>query len=386
MNNDDRNSKPNITGALKEIFETHEDWLMGRVLMYAKRQGYTAYTSTLKEAWRLSISGLSESLIKGLGRHAGVPEISPEEDLKHDPVAWFGIIEAKRHKDRGVSLEMFLGLMKYYRQAYVDLVRNCILVRDGQKECELFVNRLFDRIEIGFCVEWASEGEDKTLAELQARNRRMTNEKNKYLTLFESIPNPVILLDDEKKIDNLNYAAVTLFKERLSPGSQYYRAPCETIRAMDDTFDTAQQKKWHDQTEKTELAEFLPWLKQEVDYFYGQKNESMTLEKNIPLEGRETVFRIKLAKNLDISGKFDGTIIILEDITSLKQALVNVKQLSGLLPICSHCKKIRDDKGYWNQIEVYIDQHSEAKFSHGICQECAKKHYPDYGLYEGETK
>ena len=65
----------------------------------------------------------------------------------------------------------------------------------------------------------------------------------------------------------------------------------------------------------------------------------------------------------------------------MKQALDNVKQLTGLLPICSHCKKIRDDKGYWNQIEVYIDQHSEARFSHGICQECAKKYYPDFDLY-----
>jgi hypothetical protein len=69
-------------------------------------------------------------------------------------------------------------------------------------------------------------------------------------------------------------------------------------------------------------------------------------------------------------------------IRELRQALANVKQLTGLLPICSHCKKIRDDKGYWNQIEVYIDQHSEARFSHGICQDCAKKYYPDYDLYQ----
>ena len=54
-----------------------------------------------------------------------------------------------------------------------------------------------------------------------------------------------------------------------------------------------------------------------------------------------------------------------------------VKTLGGLLPICSYCKKIRDDNGYWNQIEGYIQSHSEAKFSHSICQECAKKHYPD---------
>lgn len=58
-----------------------------------------------------------------------------------------------------------------------------------------------------------------------------------------------------------------------------------------------------------------------------------------------------------------------------------VKTLGGLLPICSHCKKIRDDKGYWNQIESYIQANSEAEFSHSICQECAKEHYPDMDLY-----
>jgi len=59
----------------------------------------------------------------------------------------------------------------------------------------------------------------------------------------------------------------------------------------------------------------------------------------------------------------------------MREALSNVKTLSGMLPICASCKKIRDDKGYWNQIEAYIRDHSEAEFSHGICPECAKKLY-----------
>ncbi len=68
-------------------------------------------------------------------------------------------------------------------------------------------------------------------------------------------------------------------------------------------------------------------------------------------------------------------------IQKLELALSDIKQLSGLLPICSHCKKIRDDKGYWNQIEEYIHEHSDVEFSHGICQECAEKYYPDLDLY-----
>jgi len=65
-------------------------------------------------------------------------------------------------------------------------------------------------------------------------------------------------------------------------------------------------------------------------------------------------------------------------IAELQRALENVKLLSGLLPICASCKKIRDDKGYWNQLEAYICKHSEAEFSHGICPDCAKKFFAGY--------
>lgn len=59
-------------------------------------------------------------------------------------------------------------------------------------------------------------------------------------------------------------------------------------------------------------------------------------------------------------------------ITDLRQALANVKTLSGLIPICSGCKKIRDDHGYWNQLEAYLEEHSNAGFTHGFCPECRK--------------
>jgi PleD family two-component response regulator len=63
-------------------------------------------------------------------------------------------------------------------------------------------------------------------------------------------------------------------------------------------------------------------------------------------------------------------------IAELQQALAKVKTLSGLIPICSSCKKIRDDKGYWNQIETYIRERSDADFTHSICPKCAKILYP----------
>jgi PAS domain-containing protein len=85
----------------------------------------------------------------------------------------------------------------------------------------------------------------------------------------------------------------------------------------------------------------------------------------------------RLQDKRDLAEKQKQTLI-----DELTQALENVKQLSGLVPICQHCKKIRDDKGYWNQIEAYLEKHSDAKFSHGICEDCAQKYYPDFDLYD----
>jgi hypothetical protein len=62
---------------------------------------------------------------------------------------------------------------------------------------------------------------------------------------------------------------------------------------------------------------------------------------------------------------------------SVDEALKKIKVLGGLIPICANCKKIRDDKGYWDQLESYIQTHSEAQFTHGICPDCAQKLFPD---------
>jgi CHASE3 domain sensor protein len=83
---------------------------------------------------------------------------------------------------------------------------------------------------------------------------------------------------------------------------------------------------------------------------------------------KEIAFRIQFEQELEAERD------------KLKAALSEIKTLSGLIPICSSCKKIRDDKGYWNQVETYIRDHSDAKFSHGLCPECAMRLYPE--IYE----
>jgi PAS domain S-box-containing protein len=106
-----------------------------------------------------------------------------------------------------------------------------------------------------------------------------------------------------------------------------------------------------------------------------------------------TVFPIAVVSSpLFEEGEIIGSVTAFRDITQEKElekdrdqlilayrdALEHVKTLKGFIPICSSCKKIRNDSGFWSQIEAYISEHSDAKFSHGICPECAQKLYPEY--------
>ncbi len=114
----------------------------------------------------------------------------------------------------------------------------------------------------------------------------------------------------------------------------------------------------------------------------GIKGISYWHDYSVPIKNKaaEITNFIQVSRNITELKKVE--IELLEEKKKLEIALSKVKKLSGLLPICSHCKKIRNDKGYWIQIESYIHKHSEAEFSHGICQDCLKKHYPDIDFNE----
>jgi PAS domain-containing protein len=366
---------------LPEMLKQNEDWIMERILNYAKLQGYAAYTSTLKEPWRLSVSGLSASITEALQFYGTAPEIGPEDNFREDPVALFGIFEAQRHRERGISLDMFLGLFKYYRHSFMDLIRYLDFEQETERECRLFLDRIFDRIEIGICLDWAGGQEDDAIRSLQTHNRLMTNEKNRYLTIFESLPNPVLIINPDHTLENMNLAAADLFTDHQVPGAQYYCISRDRqLRAADGYDRENDPAACRPCPAGLEITRLMPWLKEEFTRFNRESLASTDFEKTILHRGKHSIFRVKLAKSLDISGKFEGTIIILEDITSLKKALEEVKTLKGFIPICMHCKNIRDDQGFWQKVESYVTRNSEAVFSHSICPVCARKHYPEFDV------
>ena len=207
------------------------------------------------------------------------------------------------------------------------------------------------RDENGEIIFIVPEGHDIT--ENKEAVRALHDREDFLSTLLDTLPTPAFYKDTDGRYLGFNNAFEEFFgetKEKLIGKSVFDINPIELAEV------------YH--TKDTELLNS------------GGIQQYNSQVKNVNGQLRDVVFR--KATYTDKDGNIKGLIGTILDVTDLQEALGKVKMLSGLLPICASCKKIRDDKGYWNQIESFIHDHSEAEFSHGICPECAKQLYPDF--------
>ncbi|WP_448189445.1 ATP-binding protein [Azospirillum sp. sgz301742] len=279
-----------LLAPLRELVEGGEDWLIHRVLGYAKEHGYAMYSSTLVEAWRSSVVGLSTAILHALDLHDSPPDLNAALKYGEDSVARFGVDEARAHGARGIPITLFLGLLKYYRQSYQDLVETAGLPLAGERVCRRFVDRVFDRVELGLCSQWSGLADTDKIREIQEHNVAITREKLKYLTIFESVRDPVIFLDPHGRIENMNNAACDVFGVGTSPGMVYYgsRSLGPVAERMGELLRAAGDKSDVECTLETRL---------------GPRR-----------------FDAKLRAMLDISERFLGTVVILTDVTDYQRA------------------------------------------------------------------
>jgi signal transduction histidine kinase/DNA-binding response OmpR family regulator len=284
----DRTQRTHEPRGLRDLIADGEDWLVARIISHAKARGYTQYTSTLEQAWVTSVCGLSAPLIAALDEGRAFPPVTAETDYAHDPIALFGIEAAKRHRSRGVTLALFLGLMKSYRQAYIELATSPDSREQDRQENRAVVDSFFDRMEVSFCDEWSGRPPDEQFEQLRRQNQKITNEKNKYLTIFESLRDPVILIDERGEVENANHAALTLFAGAATPGASYYggaRLPIKEILG--------------------------------ADVIEGREPSG---ERLLSTNAGPRWFDIKTQRMLDVSEKYLGAVVILNDVTEHRRA------------------------------------------------------------------
>ncbi|MDF1872846.1 ATP-binding protein [Vannielia sp.] len=272
---------------LKTLIKTHEDWLIDRVLLYAQQKSYTKNSSTLREAWRNSIRGLSAPLIQ-FSDAARLPNFSHTAAIKD--ATKFGVAQALQHRAQGVDVLDFVGALKIHRDAFLDLIREKEPDGDEREPLRDLILELFDSIEVGLLAAWGTTSATDQLVELQTRNRELTNEKNKYLTVFESIAEPAILLDLENSPTHVNAAAHRLLLGEDDPGAGYYG----------------------------DLSN--PLLHVIVRKLLSSSEASSDPVSLYTPHG-ERLFDVSVQQMLDISEKFSGSVIILQDITDYLNAI-----------------------------------------------------------------
>lgn len=198
---------------IRTLIKQNENKIIEHLIEMAKKGEYTRYTSTRKADWLLSIREINSGIFKLLEDRGQPDYLHVDDCFDSDPAMAFGIKEAELHRSRGVTLAMFLGLTKYYRKAYLELIKFAGELNDYEREkAERIIDLYFDRFEIGFCRQWSNLSPDSRIIELEEVNRLLTNEKNKFHTIFNSMAEPVIVVDSERRIKEINKAAIKAFK------------------------------------------------------------------------------------------------------------------------------------------------------------------------------
>jgi PAS domain S-box-containing protein len=217
-------------------------------------------------------------------------------------------------------------------------------------------------------------GRVRAESQREAALEALRESEEKYRELFELESDAIVLIDNESgQILEVNSAASALYgftrEEMLGKKNADLSAEAEETRRVTQTTPVAADR-----------VVFIPLR-------FHRKRDGRVFP--VEITGRFFVWRgrsVHIAAMRDITERRRAEEEREGLIGELKEALAQVKTLSGMLPICSSCKKIRDDAGYWQQVEVYIRDHSEAEFTHGLCPDCAARLYPEFYRKKGRSQ
>jgi PAS domain S-box-containing protein len=276
-----------FTMALKE-----EDYLLERLWVYVFQSEYSRYTSVKEEEWRMALRGVGAALIKYLETQDETKPFHVDENYQNHPAAAFILKEAKRHRERGVRFDMFLGLFKMTRQAFVDLIYDLKLTDHARKQALTVAYRLFDKMELAFTTEWARQQETDLIHDLQITNRRMTNEKNRYQTIFQSMAEPAFVVDRSMRIVETNKAFEDFYK---ITGPQLVGEKCSSV------FNYG-------------LCDNCP-----LEKAMKESSSFSNIEAAIPSDGDVKTVLVAGSFLDDISGRYAGGMVILQDISERKK-------------------------------------------------------------------
>ena len=181
---------------LTDLIARNEDRLLAQVLSLAEANGYFRFAPGSPEGWRAALRGLSGSLLQAYRSDPSPPSLTADDVGRDEGLSAFGVAEARKRRLERMPLGIFLGLVKCFRQAYLDLVRAAGLPREEEEGLLRFIERFFDRNEIASCVSWTAESVSEQVTELQEKHDEFSRVHRLVATGMEEWEGTVDRVDD----------------------------------------------------------------------------------------------------------------------------------------------------------------------------------------------
>ena len=196
---------------LTDLIVRNEDHLLGQVLSLAEANGYLRFVPGTPRAWRATLRGLSGSLLQALRSDPSPPSLTADDVGRDDGLSAFGVVEARKRRLDGMPLGIFLGLMTFFREAYLDLVRSAELPKEEEERSLRYIERFFDRNEVASCVSWTAESVSGRVAELQQKHdelsrvhRLVATGKQEWEGTVDCVDDMLFLVDPHRRIRRCN--------------------------------------------------------------------------------------------------------------------------------------------------------------------------------------
>ncbi|MCX5970065.1 MAG: diguanylate cyclase [Coprothermobacterota bacterium] len=287
--------------ALETCLKEQAEWVQQRVLHYSAQRGVEVEVDSLRQTILELADGCHQAIIAALQRNsstrqpaAACSEIQSGEIIVGDPLSAFGVSLAKRQNGIGANRGFPRALLEDCRRTYQDLAERAGWPLEIEHEAQDFLDRSLERLEVAFTTEWGLLPGEQLRGALEQYNRMLARERNRYLAIFEVLPDPVYLLTKEGRIADLNHAGaafLTKFATEATPSS-------------------------------------IPWLETELPAFRASGELARDFERELSTAQGQRFCLVQLRRMLDEEEHEAGTIVILHDLTARKRAEDDLRFLS----------------------------------------------------------
>jgi diguanylate cyclase len=281
--------------ALKRLVLQGEDGIARGVFERVSARGYGQRMPMTEEGCREEVEMISANLVQALELEQGIGPVSGSADVTRDPIAAVGARMARARASETTDPALLLGLLKCYRESYLDLVLPAGLPRDQMHDSIRAIGRFFDRLEVGVMPSGAGSGVSDANATAGDRRASLVEERNRYLAAFSSLPLPALFIDPSGRVEHINAAAALLFGPSDLTRARYFQNPAD--------------------------REAPPVLSREIADFRDGPDTVTSFETELKTAKGTRYFQVRFTKTPSLDGSPSGVLVVFSDLTHRRNAV-----------------------------------------------------------------